>query len=543
MGIALDAPGHATWFNTARFVSEGSHDFGTVHLRRERVISGRVKDAQTGLLIPDVGIRYASSRAQTLNMSAGDQYPIGWWATSDENGRFVLSRLPEGRVYLEMLAIGHPTNLVELRAGVDHLDIELGGGATIEGSLLLADGTPVDGSVTLRRVVTDRRFALRRQVDPEGRFRFEGLAAGPYLLSARTAAGVVERRSVTIANDELETVELLAEPLGLLSGRISGLGEAESASISIRSDDEWGDSIRDGPESFGSGRFAVSVIPDGAYAAEARVGSRSITRKLVMAHGEAQVDFDFAGRSRVSGRVLAGTRPMPSVPVHAVPNDSVNPSSRTWTDEHGRYEILGLAAGGYELRVPLGIRGSERSFGLTVTPDTNFDIRLGPFMLSGTVVAPPGASFGVMNWVVQARLTSPSDEAMVYRGFTDIRGVYRFDGLEEGEYTVSLAHPHFPAIRRIAIAGASVEDVDLVPIPSDTQAVRVFDAKSKEHLDYAFCKIEDGVWAGIAVHDLEDGLPTSLNDANLTCTSRGYKAVKIRWDGEPLEIPLIRDTP
>ena len=91
MGIALDAPGHATWFDVLKFNSAGSHDIGTVHLSRERVVGGRVKDARTGLPVPGVDIRYAASLAQTLNMPAGDDYPVGWWATTDANGEFASS--------------------------------------------------------------------------------------------------------------------------------------------------------------------------------------------------------------------------------------------------------------------------------------------------------------------------------------------------------------------------------------------------------------------------------------------------------------------
>ena len=77
---------------------------------------------------------------------------MGWRATTDANGRFALSRLPRQRVDLEVSAVGHMTHLVELPADANQLDINLGGGATIKGSLLFGDGTPVDGMVALRFV-------------------------------------------------------------------------------------------------------------------------------------------------------------------------------------------------------------------------------------------------------------------------------------------------------------------------------------------------------------------------------------------------------
>ena len=553
MGIALDAPGHATWFDVVAFNSAGNHDIGTVHLRRERVVSGRVKDARTGLPVPGVGIRYATRIAQTLNMPAGDEYPVGWWATTDANGEFALSRLPRRRIYLEVSAVGHMTHLVELPADGNQLDIGLGGGATLKGSLLFGDGTPVDGTVTLRPR-SDSRWgdrnrwrALERQVDPEGAFQFEGLAAGSYYLSARSAVGVVEGRYLTLAKDELASVELLVEllveSLGRLSGWISGLAESEWASIFVRSDDEWQREVGQNSARFGNGRFVVHGIPDGDHVvkatASANLDSRSITRKTKMEGGEATVDFDFSGRSRIVGRVLAGSRPVRAIMVRAVPKDPRLTSAVGMSDIHGRYEILGLDNGEYEFRAQLGLRGSHRSFDVDVVSNATVDIHLGPFALSGAVILDADQPFRLANWVVQARLISASGEPVIFRGFTDSRGVYRFDGLEEGAYRVSFASPYFGGVRNVVVDGSSVENVDIHPTISEIREVRVVDANSKEALNDVSCEVQDGVWADSPVYDLEDGLPTTLIDASLVCSSRGYEPVHLRWDGNPLEINLI----
>lgn len=551
-GIAFDAPGHATWFDAVSFDfdSTSSHELGTVHLQRGRTIVGRVTDARDGSPVAGAGIRYEPSALQVLAIDVAEEYPLGWWATTNRDGGFVLSRLPEDRVRLDMWSGEYVTRAVGLPAGRDRLDIELGGGASIEGSMSLADGTPVEGTVRLW-FDTDGSRALERQVDTDGRFRFDSLAAGSYRLAARSSAGVVEERPLALAPDELASVGILAEPLGRITGRISGLLESEQASIFIWSGDERRDLVRRGQSEFGNGPFVVHGVPDGDHVVEvtARMDwdSRSLTRRVKVAGGEATADFSFAGRSLIKGRVLAGSRPVQSVMVRAVPKDPVLPSAVDMSDVDGKFEISGLADGEYELRAQLGPRGTHRSFDVAVVADTTFDIRLGSFALSGTVVLEADHPFRVShpregrneaNWVVQAKLVSASVEPVIFRGFTDSRGAFRFDGLEEGEYRVSFASPYIGGVHEVVVDGSSVENVNIRPVISDTHEVRVVDAVTSEALDDVSCLVHDGVWEGSPVYDLENGLPATLIDANLTCAKRGYETVQIRWDGDSLDISL-----
>ena len=155
-----------------------------------------------------------------------------------------------------------------------------------------------------------------------------------------------------------------------------------------------------------------------------------------------------------------------------------------------------------------------------------------------------GPQWNLANFVVQARLNAPGDEPVIFRDFTDSRGRYRLDGLEDGTYTVSFPWPDFAAAREITIDGTSVENVNLDPTRSETRDVRAADADSKEPLSSLQCKIEDGVWEGATLDfDDRDGLPVSLTDAHLTCSTRGYQPVRFRWNGEPLEINLSRESP
>lgn len=183
-------------------------------------------------------------------------------------------------------------------------------------------------------------------------------------------------------------------------------------------------------------------------------GGRKLTTPVEVVDGEGIANFAFVGRSQLSGRVLAGTRPLARMNVAVNPLHAALPSAYTLTDEAGRFEFNGLGDGGYEIEVHLGSRGTTRSFAVTVLGDTTFDARLGPYSISGRL-AP---SF--RNHFVRARLLDGADEPVIHRVFVDGSGRYRFDGLDPGDYVVSHASPYYDAAIEVRILGASVEDLD-----------------------------------------------------------------------------------
>ncbi len=414
-------------------------------------------------------------------------------------------------------------------------------GGTIAGTLASPDGATVAGTVGISPR-GPRSDWQHHAVGADGGFRFERLAPGAYHISAKSDAGVIERRTVTVAESERVRLELVASPLGVVSGWITGLGESQAAGLEVRNDDQARTYVRGSHARFGNGAFALHGLADGAYVIEADSGPISLSKAVQVVAGEAAVDFDFSSRSGLSGTVQAGPRRVPSAWVHAEPIDAASPFASMYTGAQGRFAFDGLADGPYRLRVQLGMRGSFRTFDVVVAGDTTFDVALGPTRMAGTVY---GGNF--RNLVIAARLVSPMEEPMVFRDFIDSRNRYALDGLVPGEYVVSVGPAWEGGTRKLAVSETSdTIEVDLHTTPSDAlPGFGAVDADSGQPLKRVECRVEDGIHLGAgivlrSVGDLVFGMPTTLVDTEMTCWSEGFDPVRFRWHGEPLVVELAR---
>ncbi len=544
--IAIDATGYARWFAGLRFASGGMHELGEVSMHTERVLRGHVVASADGMSIAGAGIKFVPGSARVESSLKQLDRWSGTSTVTDADGRFELRGLPQHGVQLEVRAPGFAGRSVRSTAGSERLDIELGVGATIEGSVTLANGEPVEGTVHL---VPESHWLDRRaqEVDSLRGFRFDRLRSGTYVLSASTDAGEVEMRTVSVTDNEHILVDLPVDPLGRLSGTVAGLMETQSAMVRVRrSRGPAGYWRSAGP--FGNGPFEVLGIPDGAYIVEADIGDLSLQRMVQMVDGRATAHFEFDEGSSLRGRVLAGTRPLSDLYVEVIPVLQDLPTGGVRADSEGRFEVGRLPDGDYQVRVRLGSRGTYRSFDVTVTGDTMFDVRLGPHRLSGKVLgnrtapdSPLRGSSVWMNHVVQARLLDAADEPVVFRSFIDSRGMYSFDGLEEGRYAVSHGLPYYVGtVREVSVFGGSVEGVDFQPGFSEVQPVHWLDAESGETVEMVSCEIHDGPWAGFTQRVENRALPTSLAGADLTCSSKGHRPLRFRWDGEPIAMEFER---
>ena len=429
-------------------------DFGDVALEPERIATGRVLDAASGLPVQAWVRRWFDIRdfrsGLPFDPASRRLAPAAW---TDEDGRFRLSGLPRDDVRIETGSPGYAREVVGVPAGTDHIDIEMAVvGATIEGMLVTDEGTPAKGEVLLSKVGGP---AESRRVD-QGKFAFEiaAKANDQYWLSVRSVMGRVESRQLTIRhdNESVTGIRLVVRRLGRVSGLLAGLDTAEEALLLVV--DGSGRSGQHLPYLPWSqaGPYSLQGVPEGRFTLIARTTSgRAIAREFESdGHGEAVVDLVFAGASRLGGVVTAGGRPISGIDIEATPRDKSSTSGKSTTTSSGAYEIDGLDEGEYEVRV----RG--RSFAVELSGDTSYDVELGPLEISGVV----RAEGPVLGALVTATSTS-AEGGSGGEDRVDSRGSFRIDGLHKGEYTVRVSHPGYQEVSRTVFLGSAIEDFDV----------------------------------------------------------------------------------
>ena len=457
--IVISAPGFVSWYTPVDFGSGGGdHDFGDVALEPERVATGRVLDAASGLPVQGASVRRWFRHALGSRFDMSDfRNRLQLVATTDEDGRFRLSGLPRGDVLLQANPKGYSRDaVVELPAGTDHVDIEVDlATATIEGMLVTEEGTPAKGHVQVWKKDEAGRWVdwTGWRVD-QGKFAYVLPANEQYLLGGQSDMGLVESQIVTVRNNEATGIRLVVRRLGRVSGLVAGLDTNETALLLVV--DGSGRAVQ--ASSSSAGRYSLQGVPEGRFTLRAKSSGRAIAREFESdGHGEAVVDLVFAGASRLSGMVTAGGRPIPGIDIEATPLDKSLTSGKSTTTSSGAYVIDGLDDGEYVVRV----RG--RSFSVELSGDTLYDVGLGPLAISGVVRAEgpvPGA-------LVTATSTS-AEGGSGGEDRVDSRGSFRIDGLHKGKYTVRVSHPGYQEVSRTVFLGSAIEDFDVYLSSSPT---------------------------------------------------------------------------
>ena len=467
--IVISAPRLVSWYTPVDFGSGGGdHDFGDVALEPERIVTGRVLDAASGLPVQGASVRRWFRHALGSRFDMSDfRNRLQLVATTDEDGRFRLSGLPMGDVLLASGPKGHwPDAVVELPAGTDHIDIELSlATGTIEGMLVTDEGTPAKGLVHIWKkdetgrwgkgamgvgrsgISVPRSSPWTGNRVAQSKFGFVLPANEQYLLGGQSDMGLVESQIVTVRNNETTGIRLVVRRLGRVSGLVSGLDTNKRAWLLVV--DGSGRAVQ-GSSSSG-GRYSLQGVPEGRFTLRAKSSGRAIAREFESdGHGETVVDLVFAGASRLGGVVTAGGRPIPLIDIEATPRDKSLTSGKTTTTSSGAYAIDGLDDGEYVVRV----RG--RSFSVELSGDTLYDVGLGPLAISGVV----RAEGPVRGALVKATSTS-AESGSGGEDRVDTRGSFRIDGLREGEYTVRASHPGYQEVSQTVVLGSAIENFDV----------------------------------------------------------------------------------
>lgn len=458
------------------------------------VIEGIVRDPR-GSPVPDVNVSVRTERgapsAQTM---------------TDRSGAFALDTLSEGTHTVSFRRDGWLVQSTDAPTGGPALDITLEPGPIVSGRLVASDGTPVaQGRIQSER---DWRRAVLAESVSDGRFEFSASTDQEFRLLIRAATFAETTFDVPAGGGDLGDIAL-AEAV-----RIEGVvldpdgAPLPGARVTASRDDpeqrtRWRSGARDSVDfTDAEGAFSIEVDdPTAIYEVTARYAL------LLPSFGETIS----LGGSGVSGIVLSlrwGASFFGAVvgPTNSPVEGAVlefrmtgdgggtlgrgRKTTRSRTD--GEYQVVGLEAGGYELRVSAPRLAQSVMRELEVGPDEarRVDVHLEPEQrLTGVVADDSGAP------IDQARISVSVVGGARRSSSSDPTGSFIVDRLGREELTVAVESPGF---LRYSERGVFAQDGPLEVVLRAAYEITgvVLDQGTEEPIPNARARITPVVWEG-----------------------------------------------
>lgn len=419
-------------------------------LEQSAVLLGQVRSSD-GAPLPDAKV--------TVRGQEADEGVLGV-AVAAADGSFRIEGLEPGQVEAEA---DHPhfrraVRSLSLSLGENHVELMLGRGLTLSGQVVDRDGAPLKGAKLEVEEVPGAPPSKSAVSLADGSFRLTGLEPGHLALTARLERFAPARLEVELGEQPIEGVVVRLERGAVIQGRLLGLNASElgRAEVIAFAPDRG---IYTGKTEPG-GRYRIEGLAAGEWTVVAAVapGDRQARGSVRLDAGEEELDLDFGGGLRLTGRLRVDAQPLAGVEVTLLGLAGQGPAE-TLTGPSGEFELSGLAAGAYRLRFEQRLSGLSHEQTLELTQDRDVTVEL--------------ASNRVFGQVLSADTSAPLAEARVLleplRGgqgaaaVTDSTGFFLLSLVPEGEYRLRVDKPGFaPADQGLSVAAGSPIEITLV---------------------------------------------------------------------------------
>lgn len=480
--VQVEAPGYPRHEAGGVEVAEGERS-GPLEVRLEAAeVSGRIlapdrTAAADVAVVVDYQRSVASLGPEPFTYSAGIHWRDRSQARTDSRGEFVIRGLKPGRatIVVEHESLGDAAAEIDLRAGVNPIELRLQTSGRIHGRVVDVHGSPVANAwVTLAPATKPargwagraRRFPLAQSpgqaVAGDGGFVFRRLARGEYRLQA-AAPGLRQETppvTVTLGETPLPSIELTLAPGEEIHGEIVGLtadtrqptlisaqgpgGETRGAQV-----DEEGRYRLGG---LGAGRWKITVFAPGGRLLNAVVD-------VVEGAGPYRLDFDLQSGLRLTGRVRAAGEPLAGASVGLRRLDGEHVTDAT-TEADGTFRVQGLAPGAYSLTVtePGGVRLDRRR--VELSSDRNLDLDLVTASLTGRLLDPAGSPVGG-DGAVSLYRTGTEPDRFAGSAPIDSAGRFSLPLVAPGTYEVRASVGQRLARATVTLEGGRQRELDL----------------------------------------------------------------------------------
>jgi protocatechuate 3,4-dioxygenase beta subunit len=330
----------------------------------------------------------------------------------------------------------------------ESVDIQLGIAATVTGTVVNPDNQPLRAA-RVSVSVAGIRGLQHTDVDAEGRFRFEKVPPGEFVIRARVPGLAPERKVAGQARaGEVTDVRVVLHPVRGVTGRVQDPAgrPVPDAAVFVRPTDKAEAEARRAAFSDDQGAFWLQgpfeADRNQVWAVHPNWGP---SQEETVPLGVERVILVLTDGGRLSGRVVSSVsgEPVGRYKVQiakyqtfdgpAVPGGGFG--STTVRDPEGRFEFESLSPGIYGIRV--------HAAGYTTASVGNLRVQAGRETSAGTIVLTSGAS--LTGRVVDAHTGEPLQGArvrtMVFRGLnqtsiTDARGSFRLANVSAERLTI-----------------------------------------------------------------------------------------------------------
>ncbi len=427
-------------------------------------IEGSAVDGKTGQPLTSFEVSYQAERGGFGGVMRFGRRSGAWSGGEGEavpveapDGRFALEDVPAGKWQVVVTAKGYQVGraagvVVEEATTTDGVEIRVPPGSTLKGRVTDArtgKGVP-EARVGVRSETgapAGGAFGPGSDIvtDVDGRFEVEGLAPGKVTVSVQHA-DYTDRTENADLKEGGSSVEVALTRGGSLGGVV--LSETRQpmpgAEVSLGGAGAPGRGFGGGESTAtdASGRFRFDHLSPGRYTLSASVPGQSTEPvEAVLAGSESKEDVTLvlAGGATIRG-VVSG---LPDA-FRAGVNVSASGPKEYWasarTAADGRFELTGAPAGTIALRATAGdfLSGSTRSANGSVTIAEGQKEAESEVVFEGSGALSGRVSRGGQP-VAQARvLVGGRNAGTGGTGRTDESGAYRVEGLEPGDYNVSV---------------------------------------------------------------------------------------------------------
>lgn len=533
-----------------------------VVLQTTATIKGRVQDAATGDPIPEFTVSLSAGRGGGFGGfggrgGAGPGAGGGSRNVRSADGSYELDGVSPGTWSVHALAPGYraaDVSGVEVDPGQTKEDVvvELKKGGTLTGKAIdSSSGAPVanvtvtwepqgqgPGPAAMAARLMGQGAPNVTATDADGKFAFDGLPEGKITLTATHPDYLEASRDAD--PDTGNDVQIPLGSGGTISGTVvasDGKSGAASAIVRLASEGDNGGPFGSQTASAdGAGNFEFDHLGAGRFRLSAQ-GDRgtSAPKDIVLADGQRQdgVILTLAGGAQLDGSVTG--LPAEQLGGIRIRSSGTGYTDNTQTDDTGKFTLQNVPSGVITLTATTAVLTGRTTSKTIEVADGAGELPVeivfeGQSKLSGRVTRGSSPMPGL--FVLAA--PDPPDGSGRHTAQTDSDGHYELDGMNDGDYQVSVNGGGVSYRKEFTVSGDSNGDIDL---PGTTITGRVTDSSTGDAVESASVDAETGQETQSA--SVKRGTTDSNGVYSLTDVDPGSYQVTARKSGYKLKTQAV----